>query len=524
MARTARRERRAKRTGAGKRRLSTQALLQTAHTLIPVSLDPRTPVIIGVGQIARSPTTDDEIGNAADSVALMAEAVEIALADCGRGDWRGAVDTMAVVGGLWRYRDPAALVAAECVITPNRTVHSSFGGQMPIHLLGVLSDRIRSGELDVAVMTCGENNLSRRAQRKLGIEVARRTETGTGDVENFGPPLDMGDATAIERGAERPRNSYAIFDSALRQRRGETLDEARSRAASLWAGYAAVAVDNPYAADRNGMTAAQIRDPADDNRFVSWPYTKAMCANNNVDHSGAIVIASSEAANRLGVGLDQRVYPQQCVTSDDTASLIERHEVSTAPGLDAAGAALRTMIGDLNEVDYLDLYSCFPSMVALTTEVLGISTDRSLTVTGGLAFAGASLNFAAGESVIGMVRRLRANPGAAGLVQGNGGHVSKHALATYSTTPPREPHQTSATEHNAPIRQAADPHKNGLATLDGVTVEYDHSGPVRAVGLVRFTNGTRAWATSTDPSLMRNCTEVECVGQATEVTSGTFTL
>ena len=321
-----------------------------------------------------------------------------------------------------------------------------------------------------------------------------------------------------------PRNSYAVFDSALRHRRGETLQESRERSASLWAGYAATAVDNPYAADRQGMTAAQIREAGANNRFVSWPYTKAMCANNNVDHGGAIVIASVEAADRLGASIDQRVYPQQCVISSDTASLIGRYEVSTAPGLAAAGAALKTMIGDLNEVEHLDLYSCFPSMVALTTELLGISTDRALTVTGGLAFAGAPLNFAAGESVIGMVRRLRAEPGAVGFVQGNGGHVSRHALATYSTTPPDQPHQAKTIEHNAPIRQAADPDTSGVATLDGVTVTYDRQGPLRAIGLVRFANGTRTWATSADPSLMRACTEVECVGKPIEVTSGTFSL
>ena len=489
-----------------------------------MKLHPRTPVIVGVGQVARFLGTDNEIADAADSVTLMAQAIEVALADCGAGDWRSSIDTVAVVGGLWRYRDPAALVAAECGIAPSRTVHSSFGGQMPIHLLAALCDRIRGGEIDIAVMACGENNLSRRAQRKLGINPARRSETDTTRVENFGPPLDMGDSTAIERGAETPRNSYAVFDSALRHRRGETLDESRDRSASLWAAYAAAAAGNPHAADRKGMTAAQIREPSNDNRFVSWPYTKAMCANNNVDHGGAIVIASAEAADRLGASIDQRVYPQQCVISSDTASLISRYEVSTAPGLAAAGEALQTMIGDLNKVEHLDLYSCFPSMVALTTEVLGISTDRSLTVTGGLAFAGAPLNFAAGESVIGMVRRLRAEPGAVGFVQGNGGHVSKHALATYSTTPPRQPHRTITVEHNAPIRQAADPDTSGVATLDGVTVTYDRQGPLRAIGLVRFANGTRTWATSTDPSLMRTCTEVECVGKPIEVTSGTFSL
>ena len=494
-----------------------------------VKVNPRTPVIVGVGQVARSFAGDGEIADAADSVSLMAEAVEVALVDCGAGDWRASIDTVAVVGGLWRYRDPAALVAAECGIEPSRTVHSSFGGQMPIHLLAALSDRIRGGEIDIAVMTCGENNLSRRAQRKLGINVARRPETampgdGTTSVENFGPPLDMGDATAIERGAEMPRNSYAVFDSALRHRRGETLDESRDRSAALWAGYAAVAADNPYAADRSAMTAAQIRGPSSDNRFVSWPYTKAMCANNNVDHGGTIVVASTEAADRLASRAEQRVYPQQCVVSADTASLISRYEVATAPGLVAAGAALQTMVGDLNEIEHLDLYSCFPSMVALTTEVLQISADRALTVTGGLAFTGAPLNFAAGESVIGMVDRLRSDPGSRGLVQGNGGHVSKHALATYSTTPPRRPHRLITVSHDAPVREPADPDTSGIATLDGVTVAYGHEGPARAIGLVRFADGTRTWATSSDPSLMGTCTEVECVGNPIEVASGTFSL
>lgn len=454
----------------------------------------------------------------------MAEATELALADCGAGDWRARVDTVAVVGGLWRYRDPAALVAAECGITASRTVHTSFGGQMPIHLLAALSDRILRGEIDVAVMCGGENNLSRRAQRKLGVDAARRSETGQTTVEHFGPALDMGDATAVERGAALPRNSYAVLDSALRRRRGETLDESRDRSASLWAGYAAVAADNPHAADRSAMAAAQIRAPAADNRFVSWPYTKAMCANNNVDYGGTVVVAATEAADRLASRTERRVYPRQCVMSADTASLVNRHEVASAPGLQAAGAVLQTMVGDLDAVEHLDLYSCFPSMVALTTELLGISTDRPLTVTGGLAFAGAPLNFAAGASVIGMVRRLRSDPGSSGLVQGNGGHAAKHALASYSTTPPSRPHRTGTVEHSAPVRSAADPGTSGEATLDGVTVEYDREGPVRAVGLVRFADGTRTWATSTDPKLMRTCTEVECVGRAVEVTSGTFSL
>ena len=77
-------------------------------------------------------------------------------------------------------------------------------------------------------------------------------------------------------------------------------------------------------------------------------------------------------------------------------------------------------------------------MVAYTAEAMGLDPGRELTVAGGLGFMGAPLNFAAGQALIAMVRRLREHPGELGLVQGNGGHATKHALGVFSTSPPDE--------------------------------------------------------------------------------------
>jgi acetyl-CoA C-acetyltransferase len=270
------------------------------------------------------------------------------------------------------------------------------------------------------------------------------------------------------------------------------------------------------------MTAEEIRAPSDSNRFVSWPYTKAMCANNNVDQAGALIICSTEAADRLGVDPDQRVYPHHCISSADTASLIGRHDLSSAPGLEAAAALLRREVGDIDEIAHLDLYSCFPAVVSLTSGVLGLSPDRPLTVTGGLAFAGAPINFAAGQSLIGMVSALRSDPGSLGLVHGNGGHIAKHTFGTYSTVPPTRPHRSLTAANDAPTRVAADPDRSGRALLDGITVAYDHNGPSRAIGLVRFEDGSRTWATSTDSELMAECTEQEWVGREIDVDAGSL--
>ncbi len=55
-----------------------------------------------------------------------------------------------------------------------------------------------------------------------------------------------------------------------------------------------------------------------------------------------------------------------------------------------------------------------------------------------------------------------------------------------------------------------------------MTVEYAHEGPSRALGLVRFEDGSRTWANSTDPATMAAITREELVGTAVDVDAGVF--
>ncbi|MEO0494057.1 MAG: hypothetical protein AAF081_11635, partial [Actinomycetota bacterium] len=314
----------------------------------------------------------------------------------------------------------------------------------------------------------------------------------------------------------------AVFDSARRAATGRSLDEARDEAAALWAGYSVVAADNPDL-DVEAMSAERIREPSADNRMVSWPYTKAMCANNTVDHGGALVLTTHATADDLGVPADRRVYLRDVVVNADTDTFLTRADVARVPGLDNAVAALRDRWGDLDEIEHVDLYGCFPSMVAYTADSMGLRADRRLTVSGGLGFMGAPLNFAAGQALIAMVRRLRAHPGDLGLVQGNGGHATKHAIGVFSTTPPDDLVVTRTAESvGDQVPRAADD-AAGDAVIDGITVEYDRDGPTRAVAICRFVDGRgRLWATSTDPTILDAATREEMVGADVTVVDGVF--
>ena len=120
----------------------------------------------------------------------------------------------------------------------------------------------------------------------------------------------------------------------------------------------------------------------------------------------------------------------------------ERAELAAAPAIRAAGqAALRHAGVGIDDVAYVDLYSCFPSAVQIAARALGLPIDdpgRPLTVTGGLTFAGGPGNNYTGHSIATLVQRLRAD------AEGSAGHCGRvvhdaDGIGMYSGRPPARP-------------------------------------------------------------------------------------
>ena len=481
---------------------------------------PRTPVLVGRSQII-GPAPDIEQPITVDT--LLNQAALAALDDAGvRTE---AVDVIGVVTGLFRHPNIGRSVARAIGASDAHTILTSWGGNTPIAFVGDLGDRIARGEIDVAVVLGGEANATRDAARRAGRPAPHPpADPDLDEPEAWGPPLVMADPVDRQRGGDLPINTYAVFESALRAAAGESLEESRDRAARLWAGYAAVAAANPDLVPHKPMTASDIRTASATNRMVSWPYTKAMCANNRVDHAGALVITCHEVADGLGIPAEQRVYVHDLVTSSDTDTFLTRAAIDEVPALDAALDDLRGRWDPARRVDHIDLYGCFPSIVRYTAAGLGLDAERSLTVSGGLGFMGAPLNFAAGQSLIAMMRTLRSDPGSFGLVQGNGGHAAKHAFGVFSTEPPETEVRTRALGAVPAQRRRAADDASGSATIDGITVEHDHRGPQRAVAICRFDDGSRLWATSADTTVFAAAMTRELVGTTVAVTNGEFRL
>ena len=478
-------------------------------------VDPRTPVVVGVAQLTQRP---DDLAQALEPAAMMREVATAAFADAGAPRIAGDVGLVVAVKGAWSYRDPARVVADAVGASDARTALTTDGGNTPQLVVDVVAERIADGALDVALVVGAEGIWSRRRMRSAGIEgVVLQQPEHTMPDEVIGTDLALTSAQEQAHGITAPVEVYPLFESAIRARRGETLDAHRDRVAALWARFNAVAVTNPHAWRREPMTAAQIRNPSPGNRMVAFPYTKAMCSNWDLDQAAALVVCSAEAAERHGVARDRWVFVHGGAEAEDTALVTRRRDLASSPAIATAWSALARGLGvGIDDVGHIDLYSCFPSAVQAAATAIDASEDRPLTVTGGMTFAGGPLNNYVTHSIAAMVNVLRDEPGALGLVTANGGFLTKHAIGLYSASPPGAPFRRVRTTPDVQPRDAAHDHV-GRVSVEACTVMHDHDGPVRALFAALTTDGRRTWASSDDIDTMNAAMTTELVGAPADV-------
>lgn len=456
---------------------------------------PHQPAIAGAAQLIQRPG-EQPLGDARGPIELMVAAARAAADDAGAPGLLARVGWIGVVPGWYRFNDPGRLVAEQLGCAGASTALSAISGTAAQDLLGLACARIAAGDLDVALVLGGEARWTSTRLKQLGQEPGWRQDDTSSEPEHVsGFPDEMLAELKVLGSAA---GAYALFEDRLRSAAGESPVEHTARIAELWARFSAVAAGNPYAWDRTAHRAAEIGTPSADNRMIAAPYTKAMVANNTVDMASALLVCSAEAARRAGVGADRLVFPQVVTRAHETWRVAERRELHQSPALAAAGHAAFDRAGVApGEIDHVDLYACFPSIVQMSSAALGLDTNRPLTLTGGLGFAGAPIANAAGQALAAMVPRVR--EGGWALVHGNGGWATKQSFGIYRNTPPPAGFADLDVQDDvdlAPRHVHADDW-SGACTVEAATVLYDRDGPSRLLAAVLDADGTRAWATST---------------------------
>lgn len=465
-----------------------------------MSLDPRTPVLVGYGQVNHH---DDD--PSVTPIDLMERAARAA------ADPRilEAVDSVRIVNLLsMRYRNPGLLVAQRIRASSADTHYSNLGGNVPQSLVNQACLDIANGRVDTVLIAGAEAWRTRTKVRRAGgtLEWPKQDES-VPDPLGSDDQFDMVGPNEIKIHLDRPAYVYPMFEQALRIAAGETSDEHRRRIGELWAQFSAVAADNPHAWSRNAVTAEEIWQPGPSNRMISWPYTKLMNSNNMVDQGAALILTSVEKAIHLQIPTDQWVFPYAGTDAHDTYLIGERAEFSTSPAIRIAGSRALELAGkSIEDIDLVDLYSCFPSAVQVAANELGLPLDdprRPLTVTGGLTFAGGPWNNYVSHSIATMAEKLVAAPGTVGLISANGGFLTKHSFGVYGTRPPTGDflwEDVQSTVDAEPTR-VAEQDWSGVGTVETWTAPFTREGvPEKAFVAVRTPENNRALAVITDAS------------------------
>lgn len=489
-------------------------------------LSDTTPILVGAGQVVQRESTNDS------PMALAAEAARRALEHAGGSGLVEAIDTISVTRlfadsmgmkpcPFGRSDNPPASVARAIGATPAHFIYGQVGGNEPQTRLIEFARDIARGERSVVLLAGAEAIRNQRDAERAG-RVLDWNETF--DPEMF--PLEdrgWGDMFVtmqeVSNGLLAPMAYYALIEQARAFAGRRSPAEHRLVMAGLLASLSAVAAANPYAQFPLALTADEILAATPLNHL----YSKRMVAQDGVNQGAALLLCSVGAARRLGIPREHWVFPQGMAEGADY-NLSERDD----PACSLMGQAVLdrafSMSGKrVEDVDLVDIYSCFACAVASMAEYLDLPVDgsRALTLTGGLPYFGGAGNNYSMHSLAEAVSQLRDSAGACALVTSVGGILSKHAAGIYAREPAAvdwAAADTSLSRDSMPSRPIIE--NPAAGSIVSYVVNYRGGEPAQVVVLAETGDGARFVANSSDPVTVDAMMGAVPAGQAILVTPG----
>ena len=452
----------------------------------------RIPVIIGVGQV-NDRDENDRKAVGLDSLGLMEAALHAADADAG-GGWLAQIDSLGVVDQIScpELGDVSAPLAQRIGAAPRICYKSGYAsGDSPVLLLNEAANRIGAGEVKVAAIAGGE---------ALRTAARRAAQAGGSLADNAvrAVALRRGPSYRHRYGLIAPVDVYPLYENACRAAYGQSLAQGQAESAEIWSHFSAVAENNPGAWLRRRVSAEEIKTVSAANRPIAFPYCKLMVANSSVNQGAAFLVTSLGWARARGISEDRMIFVGQGAAAHEPVDLMARASFAESPSM---AVSIRKAL-ELNELamadlDYAELYSCFPCVPKMARRVIGWPVERAASVFGGLTFGGGPVGNYMSHAVVSMVLALR-QAGRHGLLFANGGlathnHsiVLSRAAFAADSFPQRFDYQAEADSLRGPAPRVEEDYL-GPATVETYTVLYDREGaPQQGAVIGRAPSGAR---------------------------------
>lgn len=453
----------------------------------------RIPVIVGVGQYNDRPE-DPEQG--LDSLGLMEKSLRLADQDAG-GGWLAAIESLAVVGQI-SYPELGDIVpplSAALGANPQYTETTQPMGDSPLRLLSEAANRIGAGDIEVAAVVGGE-----------ALRTAHYHAKKAAPAESESSPLERMRRTRpenyrIRHGLRSAADVYALFENAGRAAYGQSLAEGQNETGKIWAQFAEVAKQNPNAWLQNGVTAEEVKTISADNRPIAHPFSKFMVANPSVNQGAGFLVTSLAEAQRRNIPEEQLIYIGYGASASEEFDPLarDRYDRSAAMNISIEKAMEINQLS-VDELDYVELYSCFPCVPKMARRTLNWPLHKPATVFGGLTYGGGPIANYMTHTIVSMVLKLR-EKGSRGLLYANGGYATYNHTLFISKQPIEQAvfpqdfnFQQQADDLRGPI-PAIDEDYQGPATIETYTVVYHRDGTAKlGVIVAKTAKGTRTLA------------------------------
>jgi acetyl-CoA C-acetyltransferase len=490
-------------------------------------LDPNTPVLVGVAAVQQKYQSHLE---GEEAIALMEHALRDAAQEAGALELLTRADEIMVPKGIWKYSDPGRLLAdalgsRSADDTPTTTVLAEIG-ILQQSLISRACQQISDGAASVVLVTGAESKYrSLRAKIAGGAAFETVQEAIEPDI-TLEPTAELWSEVESATGLGMPVGYYAIIDSAIRYKRGQSVDQHRDEMARMYARFSDVAADNPDAWSDEPVQAAFIREHSKANRMLAFPYTKLHNSQWNVDQAAGLIFCSAKVATELGIDRAKWIFPRASTEANFMTVVAARKDLGASPGFAVAGEVAAEMASvKFQDIHLKELYSCFPAAVRVQLDEFGMTDDQNLTVTGAMTFGGGPLNNFVLQSTVKMAQLLREQPAEVGLVTSVSGMLTKQACALWSATPGSR--TWAFADVSDKVRQCSElcelvPEYTGRGVVAGYTVLYQGDKPWRGVAVFDLPEGKRTVAYTEDARLIKQLLGDEQCGQSFALNEGLF--
>ena len=485
------------------------------------NVNDNTPVFVGSAQL-----TDKRGIEGYNYLEILTEVSKKALADCeAKDNFKKDIDTVAVIrfvadtpqrdsatSNLWGYPNMPRSLAQSLGFEASNEIYTTTGGNSPQIAVNELANRIKDNEIDCALLAGGEALDTFVTRLKDGLEVNWSDDPG-GKPEIIGKSTDGTNDHEKIHGIFNPSSVYPLFANALRGLNNQSVEEHMQDTGELFESFSKVASKNKYSWFPVHRSANEISEVKPENRMIGLPYTKYMNSIMRVNQSSAIIMMSAKKARELSIPESKWIFMYSGACLNDIWNVSDRINYHSSPAIKACTDNVFDLANlTIDDLDYIDLYSCFPSAVQIAMNELGLSKNdpRGLTVTGGLPYFGGPGNAYVMNSIATMMNKLRTKLNSFGLTTANGWYITKHGAAIYSSKPFEGDWNQVADTTN--LQNSIDNQEKpnfietpeGEATVETYTVVHSRNGPDQGIVIGRLDDGKRFIAnTEKDPKILQ---------------------